>query len=226
MVVVLKNRGPWLDQKINLFLGLAFFFFILSLISSLVHLGFLLLMVPPVYLLREASKYKQGKEGEDIVEKTLHTLSDDYYLLNDVNFKTGFGNIDHIVIGPTGVFVIETKHHKGYVRCYGDKWVKSYGNYKHYPLGSFSKQTKGNALRVREIISTSKIFEESFYVNGIVVFSNPDIYFKIVKPTVLVLKVQDLNQWIIDNKIKFDHNQVKAIAKVVLRGAKRGRARN
>jgi hypothetical protein len=63
-----------------------------------------------------------GAEGEEQVIQRLSKLSDEYHILNDVNFKeVDFKNdkpspdtyqIDHIVIGPTGLFLIETKNWK------------------------------------------------------------------------------------------------------------------
>lgn len=64
-----------------------------------------------------------GALGEQKVAKTLETLSDDYFLINDfaVSFSPAIYNrqendyiksiqIDHILVGPTGIFLIETKN--------------------------------------------------------------------------------------------------------------------
>ena len=64
-----------------------------------------------------------GAIGEGKVEKQLRKLSDSFYILNDYRVKfnppllNGQTNenifsiqIDHIVIGPTGIFIIETKN--------------------------------------------------------------------------------------------------------------------
>jgi len=64
-----------------------------------------------------------GSKGEEAVITALLQLSDDYHVLNDVNLrfkpalfwnKTGEKiytcQIDHIVVGPTGIFVLETKN--------------------------------------------------------------------------------------------------------------------
>ena len=58
-----------------------------------------------------------GKRGEELVTEHLKTkLSDDYYIINDCNI-TGFSGeksqIDHLVISPNGLFVIETKNYVG-----------------------------------------------------------------------------------------------------------------
>jgi hypothetical protein len=68
--------------------------------------------------------YQQGFEGEKQVSKVLSsTLSDDYFLINDVQLVAGKrSNIDHIVLGPTGIFVLETKNHSGKIICYEESW--------------------------------------------------------------------------------------------------------
>lgn len=73
--------------------------------------------------LKANETYLIGSKGEEAVIKALSGLSDEYHVLNDVNLrfhpallwnKTGEWiktcQIDHIVTGPTGIFVLETKN--------------------------------------------------------------------------------------------------------------------
>lgn len=54
--------------------------------------------------------YQKGKDGEVKVEyELLSKFSDDFILINDITLKNCKGNIDHLVVGPNGIFVIETK---------------------------------------------------------------------------------------------------------------------
>ena len=62
---------------------------------------------------RERMKWRKGTLGEHAVLAILESLSDRYFVLNDV--KTATGNLDHIVVGPTGLFAIETKNWRGLV---------------------------------------------------------------------------------------------------------------
>ena len=55
----------------------------------------------------------KGLEAEETVGKSLLALPPEYKIIED--FNTGKGNIDVIVIGPTGLFVIEVKAMKGVV---------------------------------------------------------------------------------------------------------------
>jgi hypothetical protein len=56
---------------------------------------------------RDRMSWRKGALGEWLTEETLKSLPDGYVVINDVTQK--FGNIDHVVIGPTGVYVIDTK---------------------------------------------------------------------------------------------------------------------
>lgn len=71
----------------------------------------------------ESSNYIYGALGEQKVVKTLEALSDNYYLINDfaVSFSPAIYNsrdneyiksiqIDHILVAPSGIFLIETKN--------------------------------------------------------------------------------------------------------------------
>ena len=62
-------------------------------------------------------KFK-GRIGEKKVRKQLGMLpSANYKILNDVMVKgkKGTSQIDHIVVSPQGIFVIETKNYKGWI---------------------------------------------------------------------------------------------------------------
>jgi len=52
-----------------------------------------------------------GAKAEQAVAEALESLPDDYYVFHDLEFP-GF-NIDHVVLGPNGIFLVETKSQKG-----------------------------------------------------------------------------------------------------------------
>jgi hypothetical protein len=59
----------------------------------------------------------RGAAGEIQVGNGLAKLPDDYCVINDV--ATPHGNLDHVVVGPTGVFVLDTKAWRGIVTSDG-----------------------------------------------------------------------------------------------------------
>ena len=58
-----------------------------------------------------------GKAGERRVARKLDWLPKEYVVLNDIMLPTQYGTtqIDHIVVSPYGIFVIETKNYKGWI---------------------------------------------------------------------------------------------------------------
>ena len=74
---------------------------------------------------RERKKWRKGAVGECLVADLLGALSDDYAVINGVTTKSG--DLDHIVVGPDGVFAIETKNWRGLVSSTGTGELKQNG---------------------------------------------------------------------------------------------------
>lgn len=67
---------------------------------------------------RSTKAFRTGAEGEVLVGRILDRLSrHDYVTIHDIPF--GRGNIDHVTIGPGGIFTVETKNTAGPVRIRG-----------------------------------------------------------------------------------------------------------
>jgi hypothetical protein len=61
---------------------------------------------------RDYSSWAQGAEGEEVVGEILEGLvADGWQVIHDVSL--GRGNIDHVVVGPGGLFTVETKSRRG-----------------------------------------------------------------------------------------------------------------
>lgn len=63
--------------------------------------------------LRRVERFFKGARGEEKVAGVLAGLPDGYHVFND--FKAGPLFVDHVVLGPTGVFSVETKCWSGEV---------------------------------------------------------------------------------------------------------------
>jgi Nuclease-related domain len=79
----------------------------------------------------EEQKLAAGVEGERLVEAGLgQVLGDEWTLLR--GYRNRHGEIDHLLIGPRGLFAIEVKHRNATIDCAGDRWWYSkydkYGN--------------------------------------------------------------------------------------------------
>ncbi|HET8956428.1 MAG TPA: nuclease-related domain-containing protein [Solirubrobacterales bacterium] len=61
---------------------------------------------------RDHAAWSQGAEGEEVVGAVLEGLvADGWQVIHDVSF--GRGNIDHVVVGPGGLYTVETKSRRG-----------------------------------------------------------------------------------------------------------------
>ena len=173
-----------------------------------------------VYLRRYHS-FRGGLEGERQVENLLKsTLNDKYYLLSDVRFRGGFGDIDHIVLGPNGLFVIETKNWTGRITCHGDQWQRSNQHKNGTDASSSpSRQVKKNASRVRDVIEAAdKLGHLRVWVEGIVVFTNRNADLRIYDPTVPALRLHELSNFIISHgSQRYSQQQLETMGKEALK---------
>jgi hypothetical protein len=67
------------------------------------------------FVLPLVERHDRGATGEEQVGRLLEELADrGWHAIHDVSL--GHGNVDHILIGPAGVFTVETKSHPGPVQ--------------------------------------------------------------------------------------------------------------
>jgi hypothetical protein len=205
---------------------LIFFTVSLSVVSklslSILDLaGFLLSLVPLAafyYYMRNYRVYNAGWAGEKQVTNLLSSkLSDEYLLLNGLYLRNGGGDIDHVVLGPNGVFILETKNWSGDITCNGDEWQRRGKNsFKTSP----SLQVKRNAAKIKHIIDSSPALRSiGVTVEGIVVFTNNYATLHLDSPTVLILKLPQLPNHITACRSpgNYSSQQLEAIAKEILR---------
>lgn len=91
---------------------------ILSMLSQLIWLMVLFMILFAVIAFFKSSFFK-GKFGEWVVSKQAKLfLGEQYIMLDDSTLPLepeGSTQIDHILLSPYGVFVIETKNYKGWI---------------------------------------------------------------------------------------------------------------
>ena len=75
------------------------------------------------------SKISRGQKGEELVIKELNNIKEYHHLLNNVtliNKKTGMSHqLDHVLVHPHGVFVIETKNYYGEILYKNNAWYRN-----------------------------------------------------------------------------------------------------
>lgn len=89
---------------------------------------------------RNYNTWGKGAGAELLEEKMLDSLPQEYRLVKD--FSTGHGNIDFIVIGPTGIFTIEVKSEKGLISIGNDQLlINGSTSMKNYLKQTFAEKS-------------------------------------------------------------------------------------
>jgi len=97
-----------------------------------------------------SERWGAGAQGEVEVGRELERLhKEGFYVFHDCD--SGRGNVDHFVIGPRGVLVVETKALKGEIACENGRFLQ---NGKIIPK-DMTRQAKGEAKTVSELIRSS-----------------------------------------------------------------------
>lgn len=182
---LIKNRRYYAERQASYF-GVAM---LVGVIIGLI--GLLAIFITRIYiaagifaagilLFKKASEkrkiWKKGVRGERKVARYLNTLPRGFFVFNDVTLPHTKGNLDHIVVGPTGVFAIETKNYLGRFQLNGDDLqIIKKGSLR--PLHSNpGSQSRYNAKGLSKYISVQGI--TGIRVRPMVTFINKNVDIK------------------------------------------------
>lgn len=118
-----ERPGRHLEERRNALAIVIFAGIAVALLLSIMAFTNLLFLPPAILIL--AYVWREGKDsrwldpdswvaglrGERAVGRALEDLPPTFRVIHDLD--TGRGNVDHVVIGPSGVFAIETKEWNG-----------------------------------------------------------------------------------------------------------------
>jgi hypothetical protein len=84
--------------------------------------------------------WRRGADGEERVAQSLSRLPKSWYVFHDLNIGSRGANLDHLVIGPGGVFVLNTKN------LTGNLWVAQRAILHNGQRTDFLRAAKREAL--------------------------------------------------------------------------------
>lgn len=134
--------------------------------------------ITPWYLAVKVAKKKYKKVNKEQALRSL--VNNPNLVFYEVVKKSS--QLDHIIVSPYGIFVIETKNHKGWV--FGDinskVWTqvlngengwRAYGGHAHY---TFMNPVHQNELHLQHL--SKQLGLNRNYMVGMIVFTNPEAY--------------------------------------------------
>ena len=107
--------------------------------------------------LRDADENEQiwtsGHDGERRVIECWQQMLDYRWTLL-CGYQNRSGEIDHVLVGPAGVFTVEIKHLNGTVHCDGDRWSRdkydNYGNRVDQGIAIADRRGRSPSVQLRE----------------------------------------------------------------------------
>lgn len=171
-------------------------------------IGSLLSMFIPLFDDKLDIKIKNafnGAKGEQEVAELLETLPDEYVVFNNIFYENK--KIDHIVIGPTGVYLIETTSSRGKVELKNDNILINGYQYK-----SLNKMFL-SVFWLKDFLGVD-------FVKGIIVFTNAFVpldseikNIAIVNKKYLIGKIINEKQYMDRETIEFLKNKILLLLK-------------
>lgn len=137
---------------------------------------------------RRLGNFLKGAKGEEWVAHELSFLTSDYAVFNGLRLGGGKQNFDHIIVGPAGVFVVETKNWKGSVEFRNGKLYAGGKEPSRPPLKQVKAATSElvgffddlgvGTLPVHSVLCfiSTELPEDVMNVNGVVVCSGARLF--------------------------------------------------
>lgn len=118
---------------------------------------------------RDELVWSKGGEGEQRVAEFLKLhLNDDWTLIS--GYKNAKGEIDQLLVGPTGVFAIEIKYVNGTVHCNGSSWWRDksdkYGNVVETNIPIADKRGRSPSKQLNEATDQLQAFLDRNFGKG------------------------------------------------------------
>ncbi len=114
--------------------------------------------------IKHAKNAERGAIAEEKTGEILEKLPEGNFIIHD--FDTGRGNIDHILVGPKGVFSLEVKSHRGTVTFENGNLLRDGKAFEK----NFLKQAWAECHAVRNTLAKWDIKETT--AEPVIIFSN------------------------------------------------------
>jgi hypothetical protein len=162
-------------------------------------------------LSEESRPWYAGALGEIDVARRLERLGPEWTVLHAVPIGTRGSDIDHLVVGPTGVFTINTKFHEDAKVWVGSRRLLVNGQPKDH-----LRNARHEADRVSKLL-TSAIGDEVKVRAVIAIVAAKEITIREQPADVTVVRAGDLARWLRRHKPLLQPERVAEIARTVRR---------
>lgn len=195
-----------------------------AMLSITQNIWYIMLSVIGLLFFRQHSRiiriYQAGYAGEKKAGKLLRGLPKGYEKKHNVHVVwDGYkSELDYLVVGPTGVFVIEVKNMSGRIRGAEDdqnwtqnKTLKS-GKPFQYEFYNPVKQVQTHAKRLSKRLNHGLEYDKKIWVQGMVLFVHDDVRTELHNiKTPVFTEIDPLLHYILNREVKYNRKQVREI---------------
>jgi len=155
----------------------------------------------------EERKWRIGADGEEAVAAELAGLGQRWRVLHSVPVGAGASDIDHVVIGPPGVFTVNTKHHPT-----AAVWVRGSGFTINGRPVHYVRHSQHEARRATKLLTAAAGFHPGAAVGVIaVVGAGRGLTIHHQPEGVHVTARRDLRAWLEQQPARLTDSQVDAL---------------
>lgn len=157
-------------------------------------------LVIVIFGYNEGGSWIKGDIGERITINHLKKLpKEKYVVFNDINLPERYGNIDHIVVGPTGIFVIETKNYTGNYIVDDNDWYYINNQGVERARSNPGGQVKSNSMALKRYLSGKEVNTYKLWINSVVALNSRSLTIKNSPKNYKILKPSQLPSFIENN---------------------------
>jgi hypothetical protein len=140
---------------------------------------------------QQIDNFREGQKGEErVVEVILQTLDGNWFLFRNIQLPgRNKGDLDTVLVGPSGAWVLEIKNFSGEYRNIGEQWEYRAGNSWKLHKKSPSRQARNNAARLGNFLKADGI---QLWVDAAVVWANQESRLTVENPSVAVWQLDHL----------------------------------
>ena len=137
--------------------------------------------------------HRKGQLGEERAVETLRAhLDGDWTLYRNLVLpgKKG-GDLDGVLVGSTGVWVLEIKNYSGGYRCMRNRWERQTARGWKLASSNPSEQARRNAVRLHGFLEADDLDQ---FVKGVVVWANAEGSIEVTDSDTAVWRLNDLEE--------------------------------
>jgi len=176
----------------------------------------LILMITDVFIRLYSKKNRDIKEANTINENKIKSirkensttnyfkkLPEGHFILNNLRIQDRKLKIDHVVIGPIGIFLIHLKNSNGHYIINDNEWLNDKGKITGNMLEN-PQQVKLNAIEFKRFLDSKNLNIDYLLINSIVAFSNRNFTVRKMPRAYNVMRVEEISNFITNSKTKMD----------------------